>query len=81
MKDERIVDLEDRLERLEQRQGALERSRRMASAAVPPETRQHLRAAGREQLLAVRTLLDHWIRRMDPQPDEARSERETIRIE
>jgi hypothetical protein len=42
----------------------MDRSRDATRASCPPETRRHLRAAGREQLLAVRSLLDYWIDRM-----------------
>ena len=31
----------------------------------PDETRTHMKAAGREQLLAARSYLDHWIAKMD----------------
>ena len=34
---------------------------------LPPETRTHLRNAGREELLALRGLLDAAIRRMERQ--------------
>ena len=37
----------------------------------PAETRTHMKAAGREQLLAARSYLDHWIAKMD---DEAPAE-------
>ena len=79
--DDRIEEMERRVERLEAREGAMERSRRMAQSVVPAETRQHLRAAGREQLLAMRTLLDHWIGRLKDEPTDDRPTRETIKIE
>lgn len=58
---DRIDELERRLDRMETRQGALEKSREMMDTLLPAETRGHLRAAGRENLLALRSLLDHWI--------------------
>jgi len=58
-------DLERRLDMMEDRQSALERSRAMVNAVVPAETRRHMRAAWRENLLAVRSLLDAWIDRFD----------------
>ena len=65
----RLDELERRLDRMEDRQGALERSRAAMNAIVPPDTRRHLRAAGRENLLAVRSLLDYWIGRLRDEPD------------
>jgi len=58
-------DLERRLGLVEVRQGALERSREVMSVVMPAETRRHMRAAWRENLLAVRSLLDTWIDRLD----------------
>lgn len=80
-RDRRIAELEERLERLEERRSAAERSRSAMNTVVPSETRQHLRAAGREQLLAVRSLLDHWIGRLRDEPDKPDNPRENIRIE
>ncbi len=53
--------------------GALER-------ILPADVRHHFRVGSREQLLAARALLDHWIQTLD-QPEEAAPARETIRIE
>ena len=60
----RINDLERRLGLVEVRQGAIERSREVMKVVVPAETRRHMRAAWRENLLAVRSLLDTWIDRL-----------------
>lgn len=64
----RMHDLERRLDEMEDRQSALERSRQVVKAMVPAQTRQHMRAAWRENLLAVRSLLDTWIDRLDDKP-------------
>jgi hypothetical protein len=86
-RDQRIEQLERRLEELERRgssmERALERSRVAGQAIVPEETRRHIRAAGREQLLAVRSLLDHWIRRAndDAAEEGGGSSRESIRVD
>ena len=57
----------------------------MTSSRPPHETRGHLRAAGREQLLAVRSLLDFWVNKMgegtDAPPAANHSERENIPID
>jgi hypothetical protein len=83
--DERIADLEERLERLEGAPGLRERGRSLLDRVMPPEAATHFRNAGREQLLGVRTIVDHWIRRLDESESRAgegrRSDRETIVIE
>ena len=78
---ERIAELEQRLEQLEWQRRAGDRSRAVLMTIVPEETRQHLRAAVREQLLAIRSLMDHWIGRLGEPQEERRSEREEIPIE
>lgn len=58
---DKIDELERRLDRMESRQSALEKSRELMDVVLPAEARGHLRAAGRENLLALRSVLDHWI--------------------
>jgi hypothetical protein len=61
--------LETRIEELEARLARLERPvyrvgdqiESVIRTVVPDETRTHMRAAWREQLLALRAFLDHWI--------------------
>jgi hypothetical protein len=72
--DERMLELEARLARLEASPGLRERGRSMFGRVVPGEALRHFRNAGREQLLGVRTIVDFWIRRIDAM--EAMSERE-----
>lgn len=48
-------------------------------ALFPPETRQHMRAARKEQLLAFRSLIDRWIARIDD--DRPTPKRESIRVD
>jgi hypothetical protein len=79
MDNQRMDDLERRLDMMEDRQGALERSREVMNAMVPPETRRHLRAAWRENLLAVRSLLDVWIERCTDEPRSSTAAPETGR--
>ena len=82
MDDQRMADLERRLDMMEDRQSALERSRAVMNAMVPAETRRHLRAAWRENLLAVRSLLDSWIEHFDDAPKDTRDNgREDIPID
>jgi len=60
-----MEELERRLDMMEDRQSGLERSRALMNSMVPSETRRHMRAAWRENLLAIRSLLDTWIDRLD----------------
>ena len=72
MDEGRLSRLEQRLDELDQRSSHMERaletlldrSRQAAEMIVPRQTRSHLRAAGRENLLAVRSLLDFWVNKM-----------------
>ena len=76
-----------RMEQLEARLRELEssgrRSRQWFRSIVPPEATRHFRAAGREQLLGMRALVDHWIQRMEngDHNRETRVGREEITIE
>lgn len=91
MDDKKMKDLERRLDELEGRSSAMERamdaamvrSRAAMSSVMPDETRRHMRAAWREQLLAFRSLIDHWANRLlDEQSDAKESAgRENIRID
>jgi hypothetical protein len=89
MADSRTAELEARIEELERRQkgGEPRESVETIFWAVmrnifPDETRRHMKAAGREQLLAARSYLDHWIGRMDEKAQAERPvPRETIEVE
>lgn len=76
-----------RMEELEARLHDLESRRRRGGAwfrsIVPAEASQHFRAAGREQLMGMRALVDHWIKRLDDADRrvEGKSGREEITIE
>jgi hypothetical protein len=82
MDEERLSRLEQRLEELDQRSSSMERtldramdrSRAAMDTMVPAETRRHMRAAWRENLLAVRSLIDFWADRLD---DGKRSDQPT----
>jgi hypothetical protein len=47
----------------------------------PQETRKHMKAAGREQLMAARSYLDHWIKKLDEEQAAQPVEREQIAVE
>jgi hypothetical protein len=58
----RIKELEARLARLERPQDRIgDQIESVIRTVVPDETRGHMRAAWREQLMALRSFLDHWI--------------------
>jgi hypothetical protein len=78
------ADLEARIAWLEEQlTGAVRRPsteyRAWFEQIVPPEASRHFMTAGREQLLGLRALVDHWIGRLDPESKPAT--RETIRID
>jgi len=74
----RIRDLEDKLVRMEKRDA--DRINAAIRTVLPDETRSHMRNAFREQLLAVRSILDHLIDRSGDSPDPA-AQHERIRVD
>lgn len=88
MADERTAELERRLEALERRAARSERRSGMEAAVwalvhnlFPDEARTHMRAAGREQLLAARAYLDHWIAKLEADEAETGRRHESIEID
>jgi len=78
----RIADLERRLPRGERRESIETAFWAVMRNLFPSETRTHMKAAGREQLLAARSYLDHWIAKMDEaHAEEQRAPRESIEVE
>jgi hypothetical protein len=73
MDEERLSRLEQKLDELDQRSSSLERtmdramdrSRAAMDSMVPADTRRHIRAAWRENLLAVRSLIDFWADKLE----------------
>ena len=54
----------------------------LMDALLPAEVRGHMRAARKEQLLAMRSMVDIWIARVDRKPDERpRRRHETIPLD
>src|SRR5436190_1715034 len=81
--EQRIADLERRIADL-QAEASSGGVFALMDQFFPPETRRHMRAAQKEQLLAFRSLLDKWIAR-DPvhasvQPDERVERLDEIRV-
>lgn len=72
MDDQRLERIERRMDELDQRsttmeramEKAMDRSRAAMATVVPSETRRHMRAAWRENLLAVRSMIDFWADRL-----------------
>jgi BMFP domain-containing protein YqiC len=86
----RTDELEARISELERRQKGGSARRDSVETAFwavmrevfPAQTRTHMKAAGREQLLAARSYLDHWITKLDEEaPPPAPPEREEITVE
>jgi hypothetical protein len=78
---DRLRELERRLEEMERGSKLRERAKSRFDRVVPPEAMSHFRTAGREQLMGIRTLMDHWIGRIDDMDARAKpTERETIEI-
>lgn len=88
MDDRRTEELETRISELESKLRRGERRESMETAfwalmhnVFPDETRKHMKAAGREQLLAARSYLDHWLAKIGESPAADPQERETIEVE
>jgi hypothetical protein len=71
----RIEELERRLDRHEAK-GRESRGTGMEAAfwslmhsVFPDDARRHMKAAGREQLLAARTYIDRWIAKAEQKPE------------
>jgi hypothetical protein len=79
----RIAMLEERLAELETRGpgGGADPFERLLDGFLPADSRAHLRKARKEQLLAARSFIDHWIERIDKAPAERRQRRESISLE
>ncbi len=48
---------------------------------LPEDTRQHLRAARKERLLAMRSLIDHWIHRLEQANQTKQTGAQQINVE
>jgi hypothetical protein len=81
------TELEARIKELEARLGDMEqeRSRYRARAIMdelfPHESRKHMREAWKHNLLAVRSVLDHWIEKQDSNGKTGTKRRESISVE
>ena len=73
----RIRELEEKLRAMESER--VDRMRSVFDDVFPRESRRHMRNAWKEQLMAVRSVLDHWIERQGDNGGTKR--RESIRVE
>lgn len=87
MADQNAADLERRLEVLERRLARNERPGGVEAAfwalmhnVFPKEARIHMKAAGREQLLAARAYIDLWIAKLEETESGNGSRHESIEI-
>ncbi len=86
--EDKTTDFEARIEALERGTRRSDSRLSMETAfwavmhnVLPEETRRHMKAAGREQLLAARSYLDHWIAKMGDEPTAEAAERQSIEVE
>lgn len=79
--DVRLAELERRLAQLEGEPSLRDRGRKVMDRVVPPEATRHFRNAGREQLLGIRSIVDHWINRIDDAETRSSDSRSRQRIE
>jgi hypothetical protein len=87
MATETQTDVERRLDALERKMSRTDRRSGLEAAfwalmhdVFPEEARKHMKAAGREQLLAARAYLDHWIARLGEREDDQSARHESIEI-
>ena len=77
----RVEELERRLRRFDPRAGMETAFWAVMHNVLPAETRHHVKSATREQLMAARSYLDHWIAKMGDSPAPEPPLREAIEVE
>jgi hypothetical protein len=79
--EQRIKELEERLRAMDEDRLRL-RGRALVDELFPPESRKHMREAWKHNLLAVRSVLDHWIEKQDGDGSKSGTTRhESISVE
>jgi hypothetical protein len=77
----RIKELETRLRQMDEERLRI-RGRAVVDELFPPESRKHMREAWKHNLLAVRSVLDHWIEKQDGDGSSGGTKRrESISVE
>jgi hypothetical protein len=75
----RVRELEDKIKILEG-EGDRFGIRSLFEELFPSDARKHMRAARKEQLMAIRSVLDHWIAKTDEAPATGKR-RESIAVD
>jgi hypothetical protein len=75
----RIKELEERLRQMEEERLRW-RGRAVMDELFPQESRKHMREAWKHNLMAVRSVLDHWIEKQD-NGSTGTKRRESISVE
>jgi hypothetical protein len=79
--EQRIKELEARLREMDEERLRI-RGRALVDELFPPESRKHMREAWKHNLLAVRSVLDHWIEKQDDNGSSNATKRhESISVE
>jgi len=79
----RIKELEERLREMQEERDNW-RGRALFDELFPHETRKHMREAWKHNLLAMRSMLDHWIDKQEDSPNggtKGTKRRESISVE
>ena len=77
----RVRELEERLHEMEEERSRW-RARALMDELFPQESRKHMREAWKHNLLAVRSVLDHWIEKQDGDGKSSGTKRrESISVE
>ena len=76
----RIRELEERLRKMDDDRMRM-RGRAIVDELFPPESRKHMREAWKHNLMAVRSVLDHWIEKQDDNGASGTKRRESISVE
>ena len=80
------AELEAKVAELERRLAAMEADKHpsglvsLIDTLFPADVRTHMRAARKEQLMAMRSFLDHWIEKVD-EPETSPRRRESISVD
>ena len=76
----RVRELEDKIKMLES-EGDRFGIRSLFDELFPTDARKHMREAWKHNLLAVRSVLDHWIEKQDNGGKTTTKRRESISVE
>ena len=75
----RVRELEEKIKAMEA-EGNRSGLRSLLDELFPSDVRMHMRTARKEQLMAIRSMLDHWIDKQD-ESSSGTKRRETISVD